>query len=669
MQTPDSLMSWLDPNWKRPKHIRFMGDVLSKCAHEGNQRIILQCSVRHAKSWTASHGLPVHYLSHHPQDLIGMATYQANFSALWGRRVRNTIKEHGDKIGVELAPDSAAAASWETTLGGGMHTAGVGGEFTGRGFQLMIMDDPIKNAEEAASQLQRDNLWEWYTSTFRTRLQPGGSIVVIMARWNEDDLTGRLLDEMKSGGEQWNVVRLPAIAEEDDAMGRAVGEPLWPEVWTKDILVGADGESGIKRAVGKRTWLSLYQQRPTTDDGDRYKREYFRYAKRESDGWTLKMGSEKRRVFDSDVVRYGVADLAATAKTESDYTARAIFAVTREHDIIIYDVWHAQAEAPTVRRVLRGDIDRFNLLQLGIEDAHWGKTLLQEFRAEGLAVRSLRPGTQDKIARSSVAESMMEAGKIFFDEDIIDLEGFETELLQFPNAGHDDRVDMLAYTAILVSSLQQPGVVFTKIVLSDEEHGGHLVSDNTPLEDQEQAAYLYVQPGAINGALLLTVREDGVVVVMDEMYDHHPDTQSFASGLTALLAKHGVDRNVRLRGKYINPDFVFLRQQEVGSTGLELANQGWNLAPWTEEAPSAVYAKVNDMLVNKKLVIDTRCNNLLQEMQHFRQDHNRDGLPIEGRYVGQNYLVQPLCAAVSMGLKYGGGLGDGNARPVRRQRL
>lgn len=668
MQSPDAMMSWLDPEWKRPAHIRYMGEVLARC-YEGNQRILLQCSVRHAKSWTASHALPVGYLAHHPDHLIGMATYQANFSALWGRRVRNTIKEHSEKLGVELAPDSSAAHSWETTQGGGMHTAGVGGEFTGRGFQLMIMDDPIKNAEEAASQLQRDNLWEWYTSTFRTRLQPGGSIVVIMARWNEDDLSGRLEKEMEIGGEVFTIVRLPALAEADDALGREPGEPLWPEVWTKETLVGHDGTGGIKRAVGKRTWLSLYQQRPTTDDGDRYKREYFRYSTRLDDGWRLKDGENTRRVYDVDVTRYGVADLAATAKTESDFTARAIFAVTREHDIIVYDIWHAQAEAPVVRRVLRGDIDRYNLTQLGIEDAHWGKTLLQEFRAEGLAVMPLRPGTQDKIARSSVAESMMEAGKIYFDESIKDLDGFETELLQFPNAGHDDRVDMLAYAAILTSGLRKPGAVFENFVVSTEEDGGNLTGTENLFEDQEQSAYIFLQPGSTNGVLLATVNKDGQVVIVDELYDHHADSQSLAAAMTGMLAGHNIDRQDRLRGQYIDPDAVFLKQAEVGSTGLALAKNGWNMAPWTKTSQAASYDTINGMFRDKKLLISSKCSNLIMELQNFCQKMDRDKMPVEGQYAGQDYLVRPLCSAVGIGLKYGGGLPFGRPRPRVRDRL
>lgn len=656
LKTPDRLMGWLYEHWKRPRHIQFMGDVLSKVL-EGDKRIILECSVRHAKSWTASHALPVWYLTHHPEHLIGMATYQANFSALWGRRVRSTIKEHGERLGVQLSSEAGAAASWETTRGGGMHTAGVGGELTGRGFHLMIMDDPIKNAEEANSQLQRDNLWEWYTTTFYTRLEPGGSVVVIMARWHGDDLTGRLIEEMKDGGDQWEIIRMPAIAEEDDILGRNPGEALWPERYDEERL------GQFKRAVGKRAWLSLYQQRPTIDDGDRYRREWFRYAERMKDGWVLKNGEETRRIYDADVTRYGVADLAQTARNESDYTARAAFAVTREHDIIIFDVWHAQAESPVVKRVLRGDFQRFDLLQMGIEDAHWGKTLIQEFRAEGLPVLPMRPGTKDKVARSSVAEPMVEAGKVFFDKDIQDLDGFEMELLQFPNGAHDDRVDMLAYAAIMVSNMQQPGVVFDGLKYSLEEDGGHLVDDPEPFADPERAGYVFVQPGATNGALLVTVREDGCLLIAGEVYSHHAEARSLAADLTALMVANGVDRHTRLRGSYLDPDAVFLRQKEVGSTGIELAKHGWNLAPWMGQGEATSHSKINTLIRDNKLRIHRSCRGLLEEMRHYRQKMDRDKMPIDGQYIGQNYLIRPLCAAVGLGLSYGGG-----SQPKRRTR-
>ena len=170
--------------------------------------------------------LPAWYLGVWPDRRVMLAAYEATFARSWGRKARQVFVEAACPVfGRGLSGDNSAADDWSTTAGGGMTTAGVGGPMTGRGANLLIIDDPVKNAEEALSQTTRNNHWDWWQSTASTRLEPGGVVIGIMTRWHEDDIFGRLL----KGGGQIRRLTLPALAEHGDPLGRQPGEALWPE--------------------------------------------------------------------------------------------------------------------------------------------------------------------------------------------------------------------------------------------------------------------------------------------------------------------------------------------------------------------------------------------------------------------------------------------------------
>jgi predicted phage terminase large subunit-like protein len=363
-----------------------------------------------------------------------------------------------------VSPDSAAAHSWETTVGGGMHTAGVGGEFTGRGFDLMVVDDPIKNAEQANSEVYRQKLIDWYQTTFYTRLEPNGSIIATMARWHEEDLFGYLIDEMKAGGEKWEIINLPAIAEGNDPMGRKPGEALWPRRRPRVELVGEDGEGGIKRAVGSRTWASLYQQRPAPDDGGFFKRSSFRYYRRgktsQGDGFYIlsdpKTGTT-RKVLDRDCWTLITADTAMTERTTSDYWVLGVWHLERLFDTgedgkayqrgvtaILRDVWRAQCGAPEGEARLLEYYERYKPDFFGVEDKVSGTAIIQRFQRDGLPVRGIKADT-DKITRASTSQLWYEQGKVWLPLDAPWLSDYEAEHLVFPNGKHDDQVDMTAH--------------------------------------------------------------------------------------------------------------------------------------------------------------------------------------------------------------------------------
>ncbi len=237
-------------SFKRPKHLQYINAKLLEAAHTPGKRLIILAPPRHGKSWLTSKFFPAWYIGCNPDRRVVLATYAADFSEGWGRATRDLLVEHGPSIfGISLNPDVQSAARWDVKdRQGSMVSAGVSGPLTGRGADLLICDDVIKTAAEANSELQRENIWAWFRSVAFTRLEPGASIVITMTRWNEDDLIGRLL---AAEGNQWDVVSLPALAEDDDVLGRKPGEALWPERFTAAEL------EATREQVGSYVWSAL----------------------------------------------------------------------------------------------------------------------------------------------------------------------------------------------------------------------------------------------------------------------------------------------------------------------------------------------------------------------------------------------------------------------------
>lgn len=244
---------WSRGQWRRAPHLDYLSRLLEDGIWAGNARILVSLPPRHGKSEIVSHWTPVWSLANWPERKVILASYEADFAASWGRRVRDTANSLPE-LGVRLRPDTQAANLWQTVQGGGMVTAGVGGPITGRGADLLIVDDPLKNMEEATSPTIRERIWEWWQTTALTRLEPRASVVILMTRWHPDDLVGKLTTQ--PGRERWTVVNMPALALAGDVLGRVEGEALWPERYPVGVLVG------IRRDVGEDAWASMYQQRP-----------------------------------------------------------------------------------------------------------------------------------------------------------------------------------------------------------------------------------------------------------------------------------------------------------------------------------------------------------------------------------------------------------------------
>jgi hypothetical protein len=245
-------------------HLRLCSDsILRGIAGVGPRFIVVSMPPRYGKSMLISRRTPAWFLSNWPHLHVGVCGYGDDFASGWGRMVRNDIMDGGpERFGFGIADDSSAAAQWHTTLGGSMWTAGVGGSVTGKGADLLVIDDPVKNMDEAMSLTQRDRVWNWWTSTARTRLHRGAVCIVVMTRWHSDDLAGRILAGYgDTDAREWLEIKLPAIWEKDepDLLGRKRGNLLWPQRFD------AEEVDKTKRSVGAETWSSLYMQQPVDE--------------------------------------------------------------------------------------------------------------------------------------------------------------------------------------------------------------------------------------------------------------------------------------------------------------------------------------------------------------------------------------------------------------------
>lgn len=438
--SPASLALAVRHGFEMPAHLELLDRAIVETVATGG-RLLVAMPPRHGKSELCSRYTPAWYLGTHPEQRVMLASYEADFAAGWGRRARDVLEEHGPGLfGVRVRADSSSAARWDLhDHAGGMVTAGVGGAITGRGADLLIIDDPVKSVEEAESDTYRDRLWEWWRGTAVTRLEPGGAVVVIMTRWHEDDFAGRLLSAEDG---VWRLLRLPALAEDGDELGREPGAALWPTRYDADTLARRREE------MGSRLFAAEYQQEPTPASGAIFRREWFHYYRPVADGAYALDGG--RFVSGSDYRRVMTCDLAVSTKTSADYTVLASWAVTKHKELLLLDLHRSRMEGPDIVPALVRMFDRWQPAHIGIESVAFQLSIVQEARRAGLPIRELRPD-RDKVSRALTAAARMEGGAVFFPAAAPYLGDLEAELLRFPAGRHDDMVDALSYAVAEVT--------------------------------------------------------------------------------------------------------------------------------------------------------------------------------------------------------------------------
>ena len=410
------------PEFIEGSHHKIISEKFNKLATGEIKRLIINMPPRHTKSEFASTLLPAWMIGKHPDLKIIQSTHTTELAVRFGRKAKNIIdsEEYKKVFKTTLREDSKAAGRWETNSKGEYFAAGVGGAITGRGADLLIIDDP-HSEQDALNAQALERAYEWYTSGPRQRLQPGGRIVLVMTRWNQKDLTGKLLNAQKeSKADQWEVIEFPAILPN--------GKPAWPEYWNIDEL------EGVKASLSIGKWNAQWMQNPTAEEGSIIKREWWQT-------WEKEQMPQLHHVIQS-------YDTAFMKKESADYSAITTWGVFYPSEdsgpnLILLDAVKERFEFPELRRVAMEQYQYWNPETIIIESKASGLPLTYELRKMGLPVVNFTPSRgNDKHTRVNAVAPLFESGKIWapdlkFAEEVIE------ECAAFPYGDHDDLVDSM----------------------------------------------------------------------------------------------------------------------------------------------------------------------------------------------------------------------------------
>jgi predicted phage terminase large subunit-like protein len=397
-----------------------------------------------AKSTYTSVLFPAFFLANLPEASVISASHTSELAERWGRRVRNSVAEHGSTLGISLRADTQAAGRWELEAGGGYLAVGVGQAVVGYRADLIVIDDPVRGREEAYSEVSRRSLAEWYATELRTRLKPGGRIVMIMTRWHDDDLAGRLLAEAEKGGEQWETLILPAQAEENDPIGRKPGEWLW-----------SDGDYGYADVLAHEqkvqtpmNWSALFQQRPAPESGDYFLSEWLRPYEKPPDVKEMRV--------------YGASDYAVTSKG-GDWTVHVIVGVDSGGRLYLLDLWRGQTTPDVWVEHMLNMALKWKPIIAWAEESGQIKSSVGPFLDRRQRERKIPlfrrqfPTKGDKSVRAQSIRGLMALRGLYVPTKAPWYSAFQEELLRFPAGKHDDQVDALGLVGQMIDVLM-PGL-------------------------------------------------------------------------------------------------------------------------------------------------------------------------------------------------------------------
>ncbi len=443
LQAKESLpkfIEYLETGFELAAHHRLICKELEALERGETKNLMLTMPPGSAKSTYGSTLFPSWFLGRNPKLSVIAASHTQDLADRFGRRVRNIVasNEFRNVFDFGVAEDSAAAGRWDTEHGGEYFAAGVGGPITGRRADLGLIDDPVKSREDADSERMRDRAWDWYVNDFMTRLKPGARQVLIMTRWHEDDLGGRILER---DADQWKVVSLPMIAEPDDPLGREVGERLWADWFTDEMVERAKKDA--------RSWNALYQQKPAPDEGDYFNADWFSEYDELPEGLQV----------------IGASDYAVS-EGKGDFTEHGV-AGWDGKNLYIMDWWRGQTK-PDVW------IDRYCDMIVDHEPSKWfGESGVIRSSLEPAINTRMRqreawchveylPSMANKEARARSIQALASMGNVWLPKQAPWKAELLSQLLSFPSGKFDDGVDVMSLFGRGLRMLGKPKKKFKK---------------------------------------------------------------------------------------------------------------------------------------------------------------------------------------------------------------
>lgn len=419
--------------YKHARHTKLICNLLTEILNGRNKRIIITMPPRHSKSMTITETFPSFFLLNNPDKRVIVASYSDELAKQFGRRNKQKFVECSDWFNLALSNEKSTSQLWEIAEHrGGMLSTAIGGAITGQGADLLLIDDPVKNAQEATSLTYRNRVYNEYQATLRTRLHPGGNVVIILTRWHEDDLAGRLLGK---DDEDWELISLPAICEsKDDLLNRKIGNPLWADH-------GFDKEwaEQTKREVGSRTWAALYQQRPSPAEGNIIKRTWWKYY------------SVLPRKFDRVIQSW---DFSFKETQEGSFVVGQLWGKVGA-DTYLIDQWRDKADFVKSQNAIIAFSNKHpNAYEKLVEDKANGSAIISSLKQTISGIIPILP-TGTKEARAYAVTPHIESGNVYLPSSEIApwIDDFITECTMFPNGLNDDQVDCMTQA---LNRLYQP---------------------------------------------------------------------------------------------------------------------------------------------------------------------------------------------------------------------
>ena len=460
------------PDFIMGRHHKIMAEAFERVANGTNKRLIINMPPRHTKSEFASYLLPAWFLGQYPHKKVIQTSHTAELAVGFGRKVRNLVNqaEYKDIFpNTALQIDSKAAGRWNTSKGGDYFAIGVGGAVTGKGADLLIIDDPHSEQEATLAEIHPeiyDKTYEWYTSGPRQRLQPGGAIVVVMTRWSKRDLTGQVLkSSMQRDGEEWEVIEFPAIMPS--------GNALWPEFWSLKEL------SDLRNELPHSKWMAQYQQEPTSEASAIVKRDWWKEWEGERPppcdfilmSWDTAFEKNNRADYSACTVWgifYQAADHPEEYESEEEVDRVKHSLGVPQANIILLNAIRDRLEFPELKRLVLEEYKEWEPDSIIIEKKASGAPLIYELRSMGVPVQEFTPTRgNDKISRLNAVSDIFASGRVWYPptrwaEEVIE------EVASFPAGEHDDYVDS---TSMALMRFRKGGYIQTSLDEPEDYYG------------------------------------------------------------------------------------------------------------------------------------------------------------------------------------------------------